>query len=285
MNGFFEDIGEHWFEAFTFQKTQHLARNRLENEFRISLLYKSAKRIRMRTKKGTNRLAVGKNGVKMMNGNRKINNEWIKMASQAIFSQRIHENILESHFIETFQGINENERKILTQGVEESLKKIIFHLNDYYRTLHILRSLFLVWKAVGKSGVEHAVLYAMECGKRESGFSKGSQQDQYCFFRYVVDNGVDFIRVKDQHNDFHCHYVASLLRCLGLANGRNGRQNKEFYLERLMNYARSCSEAEGYNILEESRKKIPEAFVGRTLEDVWWSIPSPNTTAPSGGVV
>ena len=221
----------------------------------------------------------------MMNGNRKMNDEWIKMASQAIFSQRIHENVLEAHFIETFEGINENERKMLTQGVEESLKKVIFHLNDYYRTLHVLRSLFLVWKAVGKSGIEHAVLYAMECGKRESGFSKGSQQDQYCFFRYVVDNGVDFIRVKDQHNNFHCHYVASLLRCLGLANGRNGRQNKEFYLERLMSYARSCAQPEGYNILEESRKRIPEAFVGRTLEDVWWSIPSPNTTAPSGGVV
>jgi hypothetical protein len=207
------------------------------------------------------------------------------MAFHAILSQQISEKDLEKHFIETFDDLNEIERKMLTQEVEESLKTVISHLNDYYRTLHVLRSLFLVWKAVGKIGVEHAVLYAIECGKRESGFSKGSQQDQYHFFRYVVENGHDFIKIKDQHNNFHCHYVASLLRCLGLANGRNGRQNKEFYLERLMNYARSCSEAEGYNILEESRKKIPEAFVGRTLEDVWWSIPSPNTTAPSGGVV
>ncbi len=239
----------------------------------------------MRTKNSTNRFVVGKSGVEMMNGNRNKNNEWIKMASRAIFTQKIHESSLEAHFIETFDGLNENERKILTQEVEKSLKTVISHLNDYYRTLHVLRSLFLVWKAVGKSGVEHAVLYAMECGKRESGFSKGSQQNQYDFFRYVVDNGFEFIKVKDQHNDFHCHYVASLLRCLGLANGRNGRQNKEFYLQRLMNYARSCSESEGYNILEESRKKIPEAFVGRTLEDVWWSMPSPNSTASSGGVV
>ena len=70
-----------------------------------------------------------------------------------------------------------------------------------------------------------------------------------------------------------------------LSNGRNGRQTKEFYLNRLMNYARSCPEMEGYNILEESRKKMPEVFVGRTLEDVWWNIPSPKKTAPSGGVV
>ena len=258
---------------------------RLENDFKISLPYKSAKRIRMRTKNSTNRIAVGKNGGKTMNRNRSINNEWIKMASRAIFSQKIHESRLEAHFIETFDGLNENERKMLTQEVEKTLKAVISHLNDYYRTLHVLRSLFLVWKAVGKSGVEHAVLYAMECGKWESGFSKGSQQDQYDFFRYVVDNGLDFIKVKDKHNDFHCHYVASLLRCLGLANGRNGRQKKEFYLERLMNYARSCSESEGYNILEESRKKMPEVFVGRTLEDVWLSIPSPSTISRLGSVV
>ena len=231
MNGFFEPVGESWSDAFTFQNAFDFVGKRLGNDIKISLPYKSAKRIRMRTKNSTNRMAVGKRGVKMMkNGNRNINNEWIKMASQAIFSQKIHEDSLETHFIETFDGLNENERKMLTQGVEESLKTVISHLNDYYRTLHVLRSLFLVWKAVGKSGVEHAVLYAMECGKRESGFSKGSQQDQYDFFRYVLDNGLDFIKVKDQHNDFHCHYVASLLRCLGVANGRNGRQNKEFYL-------------------------------------------------------
>ena len=224
-------------------------------------------------------------GVKRMSGNRKINKEWTQMAFHAIFSQKISESDLEKHFIETFDGLNENERKMLTQEIEESLKTVIPHLNDYYRTLHVLRSLFLVWKAVGKIGVEHAVLYAMECGKRESGFSKGSQQDQYHFFRYVVDYGHDFIKVKDQHNDFHCHYVASLLRCLGLANGRNGRQNKEFYLERLMDYARSCNQQEGYNILEESRKKMPESFVGRTLEDVWLSIPSPPPFKLQEGVV
>ena len=201
-----------------------------------------------------------------MSENRKINKEWTKMAFHAILSQQISEKDLEKHFIETFDDLNEIERKMLTQEVEESLKTVISHLNDYYRTLHV-------------------VLYAIECGKRESGFSKGSQQDQYHFFRYVVENGHDFIKIKDQHNNFHCHYVASLLRCLGLANGRNGRQNKEFYLERLMNYARSCSKPEGYNILEESRKKMPESFVGRTLEDVWISIPSSQSSKLQGGVV
>ena len=220
-----------------------------------------------------------------MNEKRTINKEWTEMASHAIFLQKITDVDIEKHFIETFQGLNENERYMLTREVEESLKTVMSHLNDYYRTLHVVRTLFLVWKAVGNAGLEHAVLYAMECGKRESGFSKGSQQDQYLFFRYVVDHALEFVKVKDQHNDFHCHYVASLLRCLGLANGRNGRQTKEFYLERLMNYARSCPESEGYNILEESRKRIPEAFVGRTLEDVWWSIPSPKTTAAAGGFV
>ncbi len=51
MSEFFEAKEDDWFDGFTIQKTPSKGRRQLANGSQIALPYKSAKRIRVRTKR------------------------------------------------------------------------------------------------------------------------------------------------------------------------------------------------------------------------------------------